>query len=652
MKTIYLKKLLLSNFKGIKSLEIDFRSHETHISGANGSGKTTVFDAFTWLLFGKDSHDRKDFNIKTLDATGEPKRKLEHVVVGQLSVNGQDITLKRVFKEKWVKKNGSLEHEFAGNTTDYYIDDVPKQLKEYTSEVAEILDESIFKLITNPKYFSSLGWKEQREILFTIAGTISDAEIAAGNKEFSELLSRLNGKKLSDYKKQISETKKLLKNDLEQIPTRIDEADKSRPEDTDFTELENELNNVKKELTQIESSIENKSNAYQQAFEKNQAVLNKINEKKQQQSEIVFKKTSELMEEDRKIKSEKIQLQNEVKDLQRTITQYTETISRNNRTLEANQISLNELREEWYRIDKEVYTPENNGKLLCPVWNIACGDPESLRLNAENENKAHEVFNSRKIKKQESINEQGISFNKQIDSLRAENEELTAKIEDARIQIDDLEKKIILYPADHAVINKPSPTAIPEWNTLQREIETLSAQVTEPEAVNNDSLKESRANCHARIQEINKLLGQKDMNARIDQRIEELEKKGQSLAQQISDLEKDEYVIEQFSKARIEESESRINGRFNYVKFKLFEVQINGSEVETCQMTISGVPYSDANTASQINAGLDVIKVLTEFHGVTAPIFIDNRESVTDLIDMNSQIINLKVSSDKKLKIQ
>ena len=206
-------------------------------------------------MFGKDSHDRKDFEIKTLNPDGTNLNKVEHTVEGILSIDGEDLLLKKIYKEKWVKKQGELEPTLQGHEVLCYINDVPKKVTDYTKEINELLDESLFKLITNPKYFSSLPWKSQRDILFTISGTISDAEIAAGNKVFQELLDKIGGKSLSDYKIQ-KQQKKKLKTDLDFIPTRIDEVEKGKPETVDFSETEMILAS-KRRASKIEDEILN-----------------------------------------------------------------------------------------------------------------------------------------------------------------------------------------------------------------------------------------------------------------------------------------------------------------------------------------------------------------------------------------------------------
>ena len=197
MATITLKRLTLVNFKGVRNLTLDF-NHVTNIFGDNGTGKTTVFDSFMFLLFGKDSTDRKDFEIKTLDKNNKVIPQIEHEVSAIIDVNGEEIIIKRILKENWVKKRGSLDAEFSGNVTEYFWNDVPKQQKEYQDKIASILDETVFKMITNPLAFNSMKWPDKRSALIELVGNVSDAVIAGNDKMFVDLLAKLTNKTMDE----------------------------------------------------------------------------------------------------------------------------------------------------------------------------------------------------------------------------------------------------------------------------------------------------------------------------------------------------------------------------------------------------------------------------------------------------------------------
>ncbi len=259
---IQLKQLKLVNFKGVRNLTLDF-ADKTDIAGDNATGKTTIFDAFNWLLFGKDSLDRTSFNIKTLDKYGKAIPKIDHEVTGIIHVDGVEITLKKVLKEKWTRRRGSSEVEFDGHETLQYYNDVPCQATEYVTKVSAIVNEGLFKLLTSTQYFNSLPWQKRREVLTSIAGTITDAEIIGDRMDLKSLLESLSGKSLSDHKKEIAAKKKKLKDDLILIPARIDELQRSKPGPVDYDEIEKQLEEKKKEMLAVEMSINFQSKAFE-----------------------------------------------------------------------------------------------------------------------------------------------------------------------------------------------------------------------------------------------------------------------------------------------------------------------------------------------------------------------------------------------------
>ena len=256
---IKISNLKLKNFKGIKNLEINFEGKNANIYGKNATGKTTVFDAFKWLFFDKDSSDRKDFNIKTLDENNKPIHFLEHEVEAILLIDGVDMTFKKMLKEKWVTKRGETQQEFSGHETSYWIDEVPVKKKDYEEKINSLVPESLFKLITDPLYFNKqLKWQERREILTNISGNqITDEEILNANEEFKTLQQNLNGRSIEDYKKVIQSKIKELNNQKESIPIRIDELTNTlvTEHNINYDELEKQKETYNQELKKIETEM-------------------------------------------------------------------------------------------------------------------------------------------------------------------------------------------------------------------------------------------------------------------------------------------------------------------------------------------------------------------------------------------------------------
>ncbi len=257
---IRLKRLRLKNFKGIKDFEMDVDGKNGDVFGDNATGKTTLFDAFTWLLFDKDSSNRKDFQIKTLDSDNNVIHGLDHVVEAELIVDNESLVLKKLYKEKWTKRRGEAEKTMTGHETEHWINEVPVKKNEYTSKISELINEDIFKLITNPQYFNNhLKWTDRRKILIEIAGgDISDEMIYASSDKLQELQNVIGDKSIEDYNKIIRERIKRLNDEIKQIPIRIDEINNNLPAleaNIDFDVLENKKTELQGKVKSIEMQL-------------------------------------------------------------------------------------------------------------------------------------------------------------------------------------------------------------------------------------------------------------------------------------------------------------------------------------------------------------------------------------------------------------
>lgn len=225
-----LNKLTLRNFKGIRDFALDTGGESLSIFSDNGMGKTTIADAWFWLLFGKDSLNRSDFEIKTLGEDGQPIHGLEHEVEGVLDIKGKSLVLKKVYSEIWTKTRGSATKEFTGNTTDHYVDGVPVKKGIYEATIAGIVAEDAFKLLTNPRYFNEvLHWQERRELLTKVCGDVSDEDVITSDSKLNRLPDILQGKSLEDHRKIIKARMTKLNEEIDKIPIRIDEISRSLP---------------------------------------------------------------------------------------------------------------------------------------------------------------------------------------------------------------------------------------------------------------------------------------------------------------------------------------------------------------------------------------------------------------------------------------
>lgn len=663
MQQIKLLRLTLLNFKGVRNLDLNFAGQDTSICGANGTGKTTIFDAFTWVLFGKDSQDRKNFDIKTLDANGKAIARIPHEVTAVLDVNGETITLCRRFNEKWQKKRGSAVEEFTGHEEERLWNDVPCSTKEWAEKVSALCSEQIFKFITSPSYFVSQKTEVQRNMLFRMAGNVSDEEIADGNEEFTALLNELCGKTAEEYKREISAKKRRVKEELDAIPERISERQRDIPESIDFKAAEAELKRLQKSLEEVETELATRVEQINKQNAQREAELKERNAQREQQIRELATLKEQKLTLEHQIKETVTQdynqtlrnqsdLKAQVDTLKNDIQNDTANLEKAQQYLSQYQAEREELIKEWHAINAETLTFDEKD-FICPTC------------------KRH--FDVVEIEAKQREMEQNFQTNKlaRIDANVSKGKETKTKIDYFNGFIEATNKAIAektakmqeIIGSELYNISPVMPDVTPAIDG-NLEHQDLCARIAEVEALlagtataqntteatiepaqDASDIRARRTELTAQIDAQKAILNTKELIKRNNARIAELETQQRTLAQELADLEKKEFTMAAFSKARIDALEDKINGLFSIVKFRMFEQQLNGGEVETCEATVNGVPYSSQNNAMQVNMGIDIINAITKFEGITAPIFFDNAESVNTLLPTTAQVIRLVVTT-------
>lgn len=655
MKKIILKSLALVNFKGVRDFSIAFNDGITTVCGDNGTGKTTLYDAYLWLLFGKDSTGRSDgangFNVKTTGEDGKPIYRLEHSVTAVLEVDEKEIKLQRSLVEKWQKVNGTTE-EVMKDETQYFINDVRTGTKkEYQAEISEIIPEDVFRMITNPYYFTSLGAETQKDMLLEMVGNIDDEEVAATDPDFLALLDQINGTSLAKWAREIAAKKRACNDALATIPASIETAQKLMPESENWTVLEKQLKEVQDRVKEIDAQIADKSALNDEAYKRKMALMKQQADKRIKLQDRENTIRMETNAAHNKALSDIQQMENELSINQKNLDSYRNDKMNVDGKIDELNGKLVEMREQFKAVAKEQFPEPSGDVLVCPT----CGEPYKGE-NLENAiAKLRGNFEQSKSKRQKDIQTKGKQYKAEYDKAVEQQTKLTgliAKLEDDALEIKGnitIKKNNIPVAgnADEAIANDK------ECIGLRNDIAEIAnqLQVEVPQA-DVSELQSEKADRNAAITEINKRLGKRAMIERVNKEIADLEEKRIANNQAKADLEKWEDVYLRFQKAKDEVLMQRINGLFNVVSFSFVKEQKNGGEKVTCYCTVNGVPYADVNACGKVNAGLDIINAICATKGISAPIFIDNRESFNVIIPTISQIVNLRVSNDKQLTIK
>ena len=648
MRKIILKQIAMEDFRG-GTMVSSFKDDENVISGKNGSGKSRHFDAFIWCLFGKDTQDRKDYEIKTR-LNGEEMHGVDSTVHIVINIDGKDIKLSRTLHEEWVKPRGQVDRVFKGNITLCGWNDTPISVGDFSKRIGEIIDPTLFKILTNPEYFLSLHWKEIREQLFNIAGGVSLQDIKAKYPEYQDIITKLGNSSFEEFKKNLNTQKKRLSEDLKNIQPKIEQVNSLLPDEVDTIEIQSKISTIDKKIDDI-LQLSNKANAEKTIVDNKKKIIkneidileNKIiniyrNEISKAQNEAVEKNTqrNNLLLELKKQESNKTGLERQISYLNSNVKSLEDELSTKKQLQDS-------LREKWYNINSKQF----DGDTVCPY----CGN----QLPADKIENALSEFNLNKEKDLNRIQEEGQKRKAEIEEieqrLKETKDEISHSTEDInRIKatidrLNDELKKVPFIEPKKVIVEE-----IPDCIKLQKQIDAKWEEINSIAYTNCEVDSEYKNQLINERDKLIEQLSKNDIRKKMLNEIALLHDTAKVLAQKIADIEKQEFESNKLSKCIIDSNEEKINRFFDIVRFKLFDMTIDGNIVETCMPIVNGVNYFSANKADKLNAGLDIIKTLSKFYGIECPIFIDNRESINTIIALNNQIINLVVTNDN-LKI-
>lgn len=678
---ITIKSIHIENFKGINMLDVNF-SVKTKISGQNAVGKTTIFDAFTWLLFNKNSSGEEKFNVRPLDKDGNRIDNVEIKVSSILDVDGKEVELSKTQKQNWVKKRGTDTAVLQGNVNSFEIDGYPKSeadFKAYVSELAQ--SEDMFKMLTNPQYFSSLKWKDQRDILMKLTTEVSDVELAKEmfdeNAYAESLIEELEKAPSTDdirakFSKALSEWKKK----QAEIPVRIDEAEKSKI-DVDVAEQELAKTDLTRRIAECDKKIENAGSALGDLRSKEMQLQFDMSGMEQTMNRELSNKRSIMDAELRDCK-------NELEHFAVTISLKEKQISDNEKTITDADAERKKLGEQYnaekakafdetpYLFDESKWVFDES-TTICSLCGQKLPADKIEQLKADFEERKTKAKADAKRKLNDSKSDFITQKESNLEEIKAYGfakknliEELTKKNADLQMEIDSLKKqeqgtftnKEELCKLLSEIPEEADYSQNEEYVKLKAEHDKILADIAKLESEGAykvvTDLKAEKTNLQAQLDEVNKVIAQAANNIMIDDRIETLRDEQKEIGQKVADQEQMLYLLEEFIRFKLNKVSESINSHFKTVNFKLFEMQLNGGMKDCCECTVNGVPYSTLNSGHRIVAGLDIIRSLSELYGVSVPIFVDNAESLNEfnVPDMDTQLILLSVSADKQLKVE
>ena len=650
MKRITIEELHLLNFRGARDVRVSFTDGTNIVCGDNGTGKSTLMDAFLWLLFGKDAEERKDCEVKRIEA-GETLRRTDATVECRLDVDGQQNTLRRSLREVWSKPRGATEPVFKGNETEYTINDVPKKMSEFDAWVAEHLAPAdVFRLLTDAGCFPRLKWEKQREKLFELAGGVDEEAVKASVDGLADLLARLSGKSLEDYKRELAARKRKLRKALDEIPARSDQTRLMIPT-TDARDVwERKLADVDARLAAL-----NREAADFAARERARgAEARRRVEEVEALKTRMARRTAELrrtaIEEAEKKNEGRRQVEARLRDLKAADAEATRRLKDAKGEVDELALRINQkeaecerLRAAWYAESARPYTGDN----VCPH----CLQTLPEEMQRDNRRRFEESKNERLSQ----IQTDGHRTKAEITRLEEEMKTAEARLDraaadafDAEASAEILREELAEMP-DRVEPAAVDPMADEAYRAMAEELAAMEADAPQTlpasEPNGGEAITARLAALNRERDTIRRGLSDCDTADSLRAEIRRLDEESRTLAQQLSDADRDEDTMRRYTRARIEAMEQRVNSLFRTVRFRLFEYTNEGGEVDTCVPLVGddGVPYPVANTAAQVWAGLEIIRVLQQHAGVSAPVFVDGAERVTQFPEMDHQAILLRV---------
>ena len=659
MKKIIFKSLSLLNFKGIRNLHVSFGENLTVISGRNAAGKTSIADAIMWVLFDV-GYDGNKLEPKTFDKNHEIIKEIPHEAELTLLVDGDQIVLKRSLSDAW-------KGDKCTNTYKYYVDGDVTTAGDFKKVVEDICPDSVFRRISSATNFCSLPWQKQRELLESLADKYTTQDITQGDERFDFVVEELKKKTIADLIHHIKYKRKEVQKQLDAVPVRLAELNKSLPEAQDWDALSTEKSNLNDKLVELANKMQaiRIGGADKVRYD---GILKKIEFAEKRKRNMEQGAMNLATEQATKHQSDVIttniavkKAQSLVDDLKATMRGYTESEIHAKDKKEECERKVVDINNRLDELSKSRWS-WNAEDGICPH----CGQPLPAEDVERIKKESKDRFNERKSNASKKIQEEFNGIQQEYTDAKNILEKLdndrmvtTNQLLKANKTLKEAEFKKLEVDAEKPKTYEQILAEKEEYQQVVKEIADLKAELDDPSASSDENAKmleeldKEREPIGIRYNEVLELLATKETYDRISELIEKAKQDKESYQNQLDELDEQLDLANEYNKKSCQLLEENVNGHFSYVKWSMFTQDLDGNMKPYCECYHDGVPYSRLNGAAKVNAGIDIANTFSRFYQVSAPMVLDECESVNDPIySGDQQQIRLKVTTDDKLKFE
>lgn len=630
----------LKNFKGIESLDVDF-GETTEVSGKNGSGKTTIADAVSWCLFGKNSVGETSFGLKRRDKDGNVIPHLEHYVMLTLMIGNEEVSLKREVVEKWEKRRGEEMSVMTGNTMGYYINGEKKTKTDYNNYLASHFDADVFRLLTVPSHFCEMAWKDQLSLLLTMVGNISEDVLKESHKE---ILSEIKECGVTRYSSHLKYQIKKIKEELVTIPPKLTAYRDMLPEvavsSVDYDQLVKDYEFAVSAVAQYEAGV-NKT-TYQKIADLEQEILRHESKIRRKVADVTEKHEADVRTA-KSLLDEQIRLLQNLTEKASSLNGVIDRCNEESRNLER---KINSVKEEGSQIFNSHYIVTDE-LFTCP----ACGSPLSESQVREIVAEERRKFNESKAQMQKDLLEELNKYKRDLEEAQT----IKADAIQSLHETNEALQKVAMLKIEHSkALSKVESEKVTSYeeaiekDAKHRELTAKLLELEESNEVSDDSvikeLEATRDRLASELESARKENLIKEQAMKIQSAMDDLKRLQTDLNTQLSGYERKEDLLKRYLKDRDKLIEDKVNTLFKVVKFKLSKTNNDGESEQWCVATHNGVEYNDLNKAMKIAVGIDIINALSRYYQITAPIIIDNAECCNTLPEVLGQKIAMYVT--------